>query len=149
MTSIDETCGDAPIRIAIADDQDLVRKGFRLILSSFPGIEVVGEAVDGADAVFPEQLFPFGGGEVVFQYAFVAVEGDHLAGLFVQRHLLQQVFDACFERGGGVFVHVFHSVFVEVYPTFAVHFTFHRLVGCRCFGRLLCAEQCASSKQQG
>ena len=51
MTSIDETCGDAPIRVAIADDQDLVRKGFRLILSSFPGIEVVGEAVDGADAV--------------------------------------------------------------------------------------------------
>ena len=51
MTSIDETCGDAPIRVAIADDQDLVRKGFRLILSSFSGIEVVGEAVDGADAV--------------------------------------------------------------------------------------------------
>ncbi len=39
------------IRVAIADDQDLVRKGFRLILSSFPDIEVVGEAVDGADAV--------------------------------------------------------------------------------------------------
>ena len=51
MTSIDETCSGAPIRVAIADDQDLVRKGFRLILSSFPGIEVVGEAVDGADAV--------------------------------------------------------------------------------------------------
>ena len=114
-----------------------------------PLLEAVQVFVDGADTVFPEQLFPFGGGEVVFQYAFVAVEGDHLAGLFVQRHLLQQVFDACFERGGGVFVHVFHSVFVEVYPTFAVHFTFHRLVGCRCFGRLLCAEQCASSKQQG
>ena len=114
-----------------------------------PLLEAVQVFVDGADAVFPEQLFPFGGGEVVFQYAFVAVEGDHLAGLFVQRHLLQQVFDACFERGGGVFVHVFHSVFVEVYPTFAVHFTFHRLVGCRCFGRLLCAKQCASSKQQG
>ena len=41
----------ARIRVAIADDQDLVRKGFRLILSSFPGIEVVGEAVDGSDAV--------------------------------------------------------------------------------------------------
>ena len=39
------------IRVAIADDQDLVRKGFRLILSSFPDIQVVGEAVDGADAV--------------------------------------------------------------------------------------------------
>ena len=33
------------IRVAIADDQDLVRKGFRLILSSFPDIKVVGEAV--------------------------------------------------------------------------------------------------------
>lgn len=47
----DELRGKAPIRVAIADDQELVRKGFRLILSSFPGIEVVGEAVDGADAV--------------------------------------------------------------------------------------------------
>lgn len=42
---------NVPIRVAIADDQELVRKGFRLILSSFPGIQVVGEAVDGADAV--------------------------------------------------------------------------------------------------
>ena len=42
---------NGPIRVAIADDQELVRKGFRLILSSFPGIQVVGEAVDGADAV--------------------------------------------------------------------------------------------------
>lgn len=41
----------ARIRVAISDDQDLVRKGFRLILSSFPDIEVVGEAVDGSDAV--------------------------------------------------------------------------------------------------
>lgn len=40
-----------PIRVAIADDQELVRKGFRLILSSFPDMEVVGEAVDGADAI--------------------------------------------------------------------------------------------------
>ncbi len=47
----DETVQEMPIRIAIADDQELVRKGFRLILSSFPGIQVVGEAVDGSDAV--------------------------------------------------------------------------------------------------
>ena len=51
MTNIDDVQQDGPIRVAIADDQDLVRKGFRLILSSFPDIEVVGEAVDGADAV--------------------------------------------------------------------------------------------------
>lgn len=48
---LDSKTPAAPIRVAIADDQDLVRKGFRLILSSFPGIEVVGEAVDGSDAV--------------------------------------------------------------------------------------------------
>ena len=39
------------IRVLIADDQALVRGGFRLILSSQPDMEVVGEAVDGADAV--------------------------------------------------------------------------------------------------
>jgi DNA-binding NarL/FixJ family response regulator len=38
------------IRILIADDQSLVRTGFRLILSGEPGIEVVGEARDGAEA---------------------------------------------------------------------------------------------------
>ncbi|MDO4443682.1 MAG: response regulator transcription factor [Slackia sp.] len=49
--SDDMTKAPRRIRVAIADDQDLVRKGFRLILSSFPGIDVVGEAVDGVDAV--------------------------------------------------------------------------------------------------
>ena len=38
------------IRVLIADDQSLVRTGFRLILSGEPGIEVVGEARDGAEA---------------------------------------------------------------------------------------------------
>ncbi|MGP4007224.1 response regulator transcription factor [Streptomyces sp. NBC_00445] len=39
------------IRVLVADDQDLVRTGFRLILETQPGIEVVGEATDGADCV--------------------------------------------------------------------------------------------------
>lgn len=39
------------IRIAIADDQDLVREGFSLILGGQADIEVVGEAADGAEAV--------------------------------------------------------------------------------------------------
>jgi DNA-binding NarL/FixJ family response regulator len=39
------------IRILIADDQELVRTGFRLILNGEPDLEVVGEATDGADAV--------------------------------------------------------------------------------------------------
>jgi len=40
-----------PIRVLIADDQQLLRAGFRVILQSEPGIEVVGEAEDGVDAV--------------------------------------------------------------------------------------------------
>jgi DNA-binding NarL/FixJ family response regulator len=39
------------VRVAIADDQALVRGGFRMILDARPGIEVVGEAADGGEAV--------------------------------------------------------------------------------------------------
>jgi DNA-binding NarL/FixJ family response regulator len=39
------------IRVLIVDDQALVRAGFRALLDASPGIEVVGEAGDGADGV--------------------------------------------------------------------------------------------------
>jgi DNA-binding NarL/FixJ family response regulator len=39
------------IRVVIADDQALMRGGFRMILEAAEDIEVVGEAIDGADAV--------------------------------------------------------------------------------------------------
>ena len=39
------------IRVLIADDQALVRAGFRALLEAEEGIEVVGEAADGAEAV--------------------------------------------------------------------------------------------------
>ncbi|MEV1244554.1 response regulator transcription factor [Nonomuraea sp. NPDC049750] len=39
------------IRTVLADDQNLVRAGFRSILSDEDGIEVVGEAANGAEAV--------------------------------------------------------------------------------------------------
>lgn len=39
------------LRVLLADDQPLLRMGFRLILEGEDGIEVVGEASDGADAV--------------------------------------------------------------------------------------------------
>jgi DNA-binding NarL/FixJ family response regulator len=39
------------IRVLIADDQALVRGGFRAILEAAPDIEVVAEAADGAEAV--------------------------------------------------------------------------------------------------
>jgi DNA-binding NarL/FixJ family response regulator len=39
------------ITVLLADDHSLIRKGFRLILDAEPGIEVAGEASDGAMAV--------------------------------------------------------------------------------------------------
>ncbi|MFI2506317.1 response regulator [Streptomyces sp. NPDC018972] len=44
-----DAAGPGP-RVLIADDQTLIRTGFRLILTA-RGIEVVGEAADGAEAV--------------------------------------------------------------------------------------------------
>ncbi len=43
--------GGVTLRVLVADDQDLVRTGLRMILDAQPGIEVVGEAADGAQAV--------------------------------------------------------------------------------------------------
>ena len=39
------------IRVLLADDQALVRAGFRALLNAEPDIEVVGEAADGVEAV--------------------------------------------------------------------------------------------------
>ena len=40
----------APVRVLVADDQALVRGGFRMILEAEPDLAVVGEAVDGVEA---------------------------------------------------------------------------------------------------
>lgn len=40
-----------PIRVLLADDHTLVRAGIRGLLANLPGVEVVGEAGDGQEAV--------------------------------------------------------------------------------------------------
>ena len=39
------------IRVLLADDQPLLRMGFRMVLEAHDGLEVIGEAADGAQAV--------------------------------------------------------------------------------------------------
>ncbi|MDA3804632.1 response regulator transcription factor [Clavibacter sp. CT19] len=45
------TAVSAAVRVLLVDDQALVRAGFRVILESEDGIEVVGEAADGEEGV--------------------------------------------------------------------------------------------------
>ena len=40
-----------PTRVVLADDQDLIRAGLRLVIDRAPGLTVVGEAANGHDAV--------------------------------------------------------------------------------------------------
>ncbi|MFT4469736.1 response regulator [Arthrobacter sulfonylureivorans] len=42
---------DSPIRVALVDDQQLVRGGFKMLINSQPDLEVVAEAGDGREAV--------------------------------------------------------------------------------------------------
>jgi len=39
------------IRVLLADDQPLIRAGFRVLIDSAPDLEVVGEAADGLEAL--------------------------------------------------------------------------------------------------
>ncbi len=41
----------SPIRVLLADDQPLLRTGFRMVLGSEEDLDIVGEAGDGAEAV--------------------------------------------------------------------------------------------------
>jgi DNA-binding NarL/FixJ family response regulator len=42
---------DLPVRVLLVDDQPLLRTGFRMVLGGEPGLDVVGEAGDGIEAV--------------------------------------------------------------------------------------------------
>ena len=48
---------EAPIKVLLADDQILVRAGFRVLLDVEDDITVVGEAADGAEAVSLARAF--------------------------------------------------------------------------------------------
>jgi DNA-binding NarL/FixJ family response regulator/class 3 adenylate cyclase len=51
LVATDRPAAEPRIRVLIADDQALVRTGFRMILEAERDIEVVGDAADGAEAL--------------------------------------------------------------------------------------------------
>jgi DNA-binding NarL/FixJ family response regulator len=51
MTQDSDHDGQRPIRLLICEDQTLMREGLHTVLTLEPGFEVVGEALDGAQAV--------------------------------------------------------------------------------------------------
>jgi len=72
-----------PIRLLLADDHALVRKGLRLILAQQEGFEVVGEASDGHEAVtLAKQLHP----DVVV----MDVAMPRLSGVLATREMVEQ-----------------------------------------------------------
>ncbi|MCU1431822.1 MAG: DNA-binding response regulator [Actinotalea sp.] len=51
MSETTDQRGTPPIRVALVDDQQLVRAGFRMVIDSQPDLEVVLEAGDGVEAL--------------------------------------------------------------------------------------------------
>lgn len=63
VTGSDRAGSEAPIRVLLADDHDVVRRGLRAFLSELPDIDVIGEASDGDEvlrclATMDEQQLP-------------------------------------------------------------------------------------------
>ena len=72
------------IRILLADDHELVRKGLRLLLERQPNLEVVGEAAEGREAVrLAEELAP---DLIIMDIAMPQLNGLDAAAQIVRRN---------------------------------------------------------------
>ena len=76
--------------------------------------------VNIANAIFPDAFLPRVFGDGRFQDSFVAVDGSHLAGLFIDRHLRNQVRNAFLNGQFRIFVGILFPILVSVDPTIVV-----------------------------
>jgi YesN/AraC family two-component response regulator len=67
------------IRVLLAEDQTLVRKGIVTLLAMTPDIRVVGEAADGAEALLIAETNPH-------EVAILDIRMPKLSGIEVLRH---------------------------------------------------------------
>jgi DNA-binding NarL/FixJ family response regulator len=70
----------SPIRVVVADDQALFRRGLSVVLSASEDIEVVGEAADGEEAVAKAQ-------ELTPDVVLMDVRMPRLSGIEAARHI--------------------------------------------------------------
>src|SRR5262245_66209670 len=79
----------APIRVLLADDQALVRSGFKGLLDAEDDITVVGEAADGAEAV--QQARATRPDVVLMDIRMPRLDGIKATSQIVGTHGLEQV----------------------------------------------------------
>ncbi|MFF8861755.1 two component transcriptional regulator, LuxR family [Streptomyces sp. 1222.5] len=68
------------IRVLIADDQQMVRQGFTVLLNTKPDIDVIGQAVDGRDAITKV-------GELVPDVVLMDIRMPELGGIEATRRI--------------------------------------------------------------
>lgn len=73
-----------PIRVLLVDDQSLIRMGFRMALACEPGIEIVGEASDGAIAL--KQVRALAPDVVLMDIRMPAMDGITATGHITRDH---------------------------------------------------------------
>jgi len=72
-----------PVRVLLADDHTLFRRGIRTILEQTPNVEVVGEAVSGEEAVALAQ-------ELVPDVILMDIKMSRLTGIEATRRIRQE-----------------------------------------------------------
>jgi DNA-binding NarL/FixJ family response regulator len=73
-----------PIRVLVADDHSIIREGLKMLVAKHPQIEIVGEAINGQEAVdLTEDLLP---DVVVMDITMPLLDGPAATAQIIARH---------------------------------------------------------------